>query len=118
MIAWRSHLRSMLRCVEGADVEGLRVLLARARKKRVTLEQAQAVFDRALVAYRAKSAARKRSHRVRQAGAGACTRCGAQARPNRTTCHDCNEDAKDAVYAKRMARNKARNDQASKDVSP
>lgn len=117
MIAWRSHLRSMLRRVESADVEGLRVLLARARKKRVTLEQAQAVFDKALLAYRAKSAARKRSHRARQGEGGTCTRCGAQARPNRTTCTDCNENSKDAVYAKRGAQREARNDQASKDVA-
>ena len=103
----------MLRRVESADVERFRLLLARAREERVTLEEAQAVFDRARVGYQAKANARKRSHRTRQREAGVCTRCPAQARPNRTTCHDCNENSKRAVYATRTALKEARNEQAS-----
>ena len=107
--AARTYLRSVLRRVESADVERFRALLARAKRKRVTLEEAQALFDRALQGHRARAKARQQAQRARRGQAGVCGRCGGPAPPYRANCEQCTQVAASAVRAKREAIKAARN---------
>jgi hypothetical protein len=101
-----SHLRAMLRALtaSGEQLETLRVLLARQRRRAVTITEAQRFFDQAAQRWRDQANARNRVARSKRNNEGRCTRCKSRpARPNRTTCKACAENAKAAIYAKRAA---------------
>ena len=101
--ALRTYLRTILRSKGSADLQRFRTLLARVRKKRVTIEQAQALYARAKIGYEAQANVRTRLQRARRLEAGVCNRCEGVPLPGRTICAECNEQSKQRVYAKRAA---------------
>jgi len=118
----------MLRDLEDArdpsKLEGLRVLLERRRFRPVSMENAQAFFDRAARKWRAQAAARQAARRDSKAVEGVCTRCkSAPARPgvNRrtgkrfTTCEACNAIAAEAVRSARARAKLAGGERRSKE---